>query len=68
MLFIKLILPSIIAASAGAIPYNRGAHLVSRSEHEVCFELNAFIGLGLSVWCLLSSIQSYDPYIAQINA
>jgi pimeloyl-ACP methyl ester carboxylesterase len=35
MWFIKLILLSSLAASAGSIPYNREVHLISRADHEI---------------------------------
>jgi hypothetical protein len=53
MLFIKLILLSFIAASAGSIPYNRGVHLISRSDHEVRSEPSVSVGLGLGTFYLL---------------
>ena len=53
MWFIKLILLSSLAASAGSIPYNREVHLISRADHEVCSEPSVSVGFGLGVFYLL---------------
>jgi hypothetical protein len=58
MLFIKLVLLSIIAASAGAMPYNLGVHLISRSDQEVCSKPNMSVSLGLGVLYLLFNPKS----------